>query len=166
MTPKPHDFCVATLTILRAALVVVLGLVVGCEGIEPTADAAAPPCTASACAVPAGDARVAQGKVELGPRQPRLLEFEMPGCAACATMAPVMRQLESKCAHGRDVVRHVDVVAPDGEALASRYGVRVLPTFVAVDAEGAEVMRLSGVQQPEKIAAVLTEITGDGCRVD
>jgi thioredoxin-like negative regulator of GroEL len=99
-------------------------------------------------------------------RKPRLLEFEMPGCSACKAMAPVMRALEKNCAHGLDVVRHVDVIAPDGEALASRYGVRVLPTFVAVDAEGAEVVRLSGVQEPARIAAVLTEITGDGCRID
>ena len=127
------------------------------------------PCTASASACTAPTTVVAApnaSAVAAGPRAPRLLEFEMQGCAACSTMAPIVRSIESKCAHGRDLVQRVDIQRPEGEALASRYGVRELPTFLAVDAEGGEVIRLSGVQRAERLAAVMTEITGDGCVVD
>jgi len=127
------------------------------------------PCTAtaSACAAPATVVAAPNANaVVAGPHAPRLLEFEMQGCAACSTMAPIVRSIESKCAHGRGLVQRVDIQRPEGEALASKYGVRELPTFLAVDAEGGEVIRLSGVQRAERLAAVMTEITGDGCMVD
>jgi cytochrome c-type biogenesis protein len=78
-------------------------------------------------------------------------------------MAPIVRDLEERCTKAGDVVQHVDVVDDAGEALAERYGIRVLPTFVAVDAEGEEVMRLSGTQRSDRMAAVISEITGDAC---
>jgi hypothetical protein len=160
------------------AFLVVVGAAIALRDAPSTADARplaanaleAAPCAASATACAAPTPRDhdagAIAAAEVGPRAPRLLEFEMPGCDACKSMAPIVRSLESKCTHGRGVVQHVDVVRPEGEALASKYGVRELPTFLAVDAEGGEVIRLSGVQRPERLAAVLTEITGDGCVVD
>ena len=142
------------------------GPVVALPAASATAEA---PCTASAsaCAAPAAFVAAPNASaVAAGPHAPRLLEFEMQGCAACSTMAPIVRSIESKCAHGRDLVQRVDIQRPEGEALASKYGVRELPTFLAVDAEGGEVIRLSGVQRAERLAAVMTEITGDGCVVD
>jgi thiol-disulfide isomerase/thioredoxin len=129
-------------------------------------------CSAGGCGLAFGAAgSVAQAGDRVGEliegamRGPHLLEFESKSCAACKKMAPIMRELESKCVKGHDVVRHVDVVEDDGEALARRYGVRVIPTFVAVDAHGKEVMRLSGLQASDKMAAVISEVTGDDCSV-
>lgn len=123
-------------------------------------------CSAGGCGLAIGAAAPLEGMLKRAPAVftgPRLLEFESKSCAACKKMAPIMRELEAKCAKGHDVVQHVDVVDDEGEALAAQYGIRVIPTFVAVDGTGHEVMRLSGMQGTEKMAAVISEVTGDRC---
>lgn len=99
---------------------------------------------------------------------PRLLELEMPGCTACAKMAPVVKSVEARCstsdgAPRAPLVEHVDVTDEEGEALAKRHGVKSLPTFLALDAEGDEVMRLVGLQEPEALATLVAEVTGRAC---
>lgn len=123
-------------------------------------------CSAGGCGLAIGAAQPLDGVIQRAPAMftgPRLLEFESQTCAACKKMAPIMRELEAKCANGHDIVQHVDVVGDEGEALAAQYGIRVIPTFVAVDGTGQEVMRLSGMQATEKMAAVISEVTGDRC---
>jgi hypothetical protein len=50
-----------------------------------------------------------------------------------------------------------------GEALAARYGVTLLPSFVSVDARGFEVARLTGVQAEASIERAVAEVRGARC---
>ncbi len=97
---------------------------------------------------------------------PQLLEFEAAYCSACATMAPVVKAVVSSCAKAAGSVKHVDVGDDRGEAIARRYAVASLPTFIAVDADGHEVFRRVGVQAPKEIASILAEVTGERCVAD
>lgn len=95
--------------------------------------------------------------------KPRLLEFSSEHCPACARMKPVVVGVTARCATQNDTVLHVDVDAPDGEALAERYRVSALPTFLSVDAEGGEVERIVGVQPEERIALAVGDVEGRAC---
>lgn len=79
-------------------------------------------------------------------------------------MAPIVAELERRCLAGDEgsLVR-VNVDEPDGEALAGRYGVETLPTFVGVDAQGIEVTRMNGVRTPQELAFLLGEVRGRAC---
>jgi thioredoxin-like negative regulator of GroEL len=95
---------------------------------------------------------------------PHLVEVGMKGCHACAKMAPVIRDILSKCgASAASLLEHVDVTDPEGEEIGRRYGVTKLPTILAVDAKGAEVSRLVGVQKAGAIAQLVGEVTGRAC---
>lgn len=103
---------------------------------------------------------------ELASGAPQLLEFEAAYCSACASMAPVVKAVVSSCARAATAVKHVDVGNDKGEAIARRYEVASLPTFIAVDADGHEVFRRVGVQAPKEIASILAEVTGEHCAAD
>ncbi|AKT42901.1 thioredoxin domain-containing protein [Chondromyces crocatus] len=95
--------------------------------------------------------------------KPRLVEFTSGYCAACRKMAPIVAELEKRCARSVEgAIRLVNVDDPEGEALASRYGVDALPTFLALNADGGEVTRLVGLQSEEKLASALDTIRA-GC---
>lgn len=94
--------------------------------------------------------------------KPRLVEFVSSNCTVCARMAPVVENVAKKCATGDSLLR-VAVDDADGQALASRYGVRVVPTFVSVDAVGNEVDRMIGEQSPERIAQAVSDVRGEVC---
>jgi hypothetical protein len=126
-----------------------------CEGGHGAPGSA---CTADIAAGEKGDV-VSSGA-------PQLLEFEAAYCSACATMAPVVKAVVSSCAKAASSVKHVDVGNDSGEALARRYAVASLPTFIAVDADGHEVFRRVGVQAPKELASILTEVTGEHCVAD
>lgn len=137
----------------------------GADGGAPAADAAAPCAagSAAACAMQ-GSAGRGGGTASWIAGQPRLVEFSSGACAACERMAPIVAQVERRClAEADGSLVHVNVDEPEGEALAERYGVRALPTFVGIDAQGAEVMRVVGLQTPEALAAALGEVRGRAC---
>ena len=94
---------------------------------------------------------------------PHLLEFMSPNCAACARMLPVVAELERRCAANDGTIIQVNVEESRGESLAVRYGVRVLPTFISLDANGREVDRVVGEQTPEQLALVLRDVRGAAC---
>jgi thioredoxin-related protein len=78
-------------------------------------------------------------------------------------MKPVVVGATARCATQNDTVLQVDVDEPNGEALAERYRVSMLPTFLTVDAEGAEVERIVGVQPEERIALAIGDVEGRVC---
>ncbi len=94
--------------------------------------------------------------------KPRLVEFVSDHCVVCARMAPVLERVARSCDAAESVLR-VRVDDPNGAGLASRYGVRVVPTFVSVDAAGGEVDRLVGEQDSVAIARALGEVRGARC---
>jgi thiol-disulfide isomerase/thioredoxin len=101
--------------------------------------------------------------VDVPTGKPRLLEFSSQHCPACERMKPVVVGATARCATQNDTVLQVDVDEPNGEALAERYRVSMLPTFLTVDAEGTEVERIVGVQPEERIALAIGDVEGRVC---
>ncbi len=131
------------------------------QGAAALAPAHDEPCAAgSACVAALGEG---PGAAAPAASTPRLLEFEAAYCAACATMAPVVTSIVKSCAKASEDVQRVDVGEEGGEALARHYRVGSLPTFLAVDAEGHEVFRKVGVQQPSELAGLVAQVTGRDC---
>ncbi len=128
---------------------------------DPSTSASAP-CDepgAVACAAPTDGVAPA---AEALAGKPRLVEFVSRQCTSCARMAPVVDDLVRRCAKDGTLLR-VTIDDDHGKALASRYGVRVVPTFVSVDAAGAEVDRLVGEQQKDRLEQALLEVRGAAC---
>jgi cytochrome c-type biogenesis protein len=152
---------VATAAIVAVGGAVGAGLLRSGRGL---ASGGAAPCAAgstSACATQLGKAE-GEGQALAG--QPRLVEFVSGHCPACMRMAPVVAELEQRCRVSTEgSFIQVNVDEPDGEAIASRYQVKLVPTFVGVDAQGVEVMRMTGEQSPQKLAVALGEVRGRAC---
>jgi cytochrome c-type biogenesis protein len=129
--------------------------------VDAAASAGCAEGAATACAAPAGDgAPSAEGLVG----RPRLVEFVSGHCAVCAKMAPVVRAIDDACARTDGSIVRVNVDDAEGRALASRYRVALVPTFVSVDAEGLEVGRMVGEQSPRDLAHAVSEVRGEACR--
>ena len=96
--------------------------------------------------------------------RPRMVQFTSPDCSVCRQMIPTVGVITRDC-DGRqiDVVR-VDVQHPDSRALAQRYRVRGVPTFVFLAPSGGEVARLVGYQTLAALRQALAALTGDQCK--
>lgn len=117
--------------------------------------------TPTACAAPAGEvAPSAEGFVG----RPRLVEFVSGHCAVCAKMAPIVRAIEEGCTDSDGSLVRVNVDEPGGRALAGRYRVALVPTFLSVDAEGLEVGRMVGEKTWHEVAHAVSEVRGEACR--
>jgi cytochrome c-type biogenesis protein len=156
--------------LLRAtgALLVVFGVAfvrahLRARSAAPVATASAP-CEAGsshACAAPeVGEVR---GDVALPPGSPRLVEFESAYCTVCERMAPLVREIEQRCSREPGDILRIRVDDERGQALAARYGVRLLPTFLGVDAEGQEVERAVGELDRERLASLFGDVRGERC---
>lgn len=122
------------------------------------------PCEApegTACAAPEGAFEGTPAELPTG--APRLVEFVSGRCPACAKMAPVMDKLAAACVREPDTIVKVNVDEAEGRALAARYGVRLLPTFMSVDAEGNEVSRIVGEQPASQLAMAIGDVRGEAC---
>lgn len=148
---------------LTGAALVVLGGFVAWGGMR---DAVASP-VAEACE---GDAAACEVDVVAGAApgaplppaadEPHVIEFVGTHCPVCARMAPIVDEVERRCS--ANLVR-VNVDEPSGRSLAARYGVRAVPTFVSVDAEGVEVERFVGTQPRERIELAVSAVRGEAC---
>lgn len=123
------------------------------------------PCeSGSACAMQGHPGPGAKGGAAPLAGQPRLVEFLSGSCPACERMAPIVADLERRClAAEKGLLVRINVDEPEGEALADHYGVNALPTFMGVDAHGSEVLRMVGVQTPQKLASTIGEVRGRAC---
>ncbi|MEH3120726.1 MAG: thioredoxin family protein [Sphingomonas phyllosphaerae] len=83
--------------------------------------------------------------------RPLLLEFTAPWCGACRAMKPVLRDIAEDAGEGTSVIE-VDV--EQQEAIALRFGVTTLPTYLLV-VDGEEKARLSGVQTRARLSRLL-----------
>ena len=75
-----------------------------------------------------------------GSALPVVVDFWAPWCGPCRAMAPMFEQAASELA-GK--ARFVKVNVDEQQALASRHGIRAIPTLVLFRG-GAEVKRHSG----------------------
>ena len=119
-------------------------------------------CTTGSCPAPKTSAHPAQAAV-VPTGKPRLLEFSSKRCASCGRMAPLIKSMERDCTARDGTILQVDVDGDEGEALAERYDVRQLPTFLMIDSNGDEVERLVGEQPRQRLAIALADVNGVLC---
>jgi thioredoxin 2 len=79
---------------------------------------------------------------------PVLVDFWAPWCGPCRAMAP---HFERAAQDLRDRARLVKVNTEEAQGLASRYGIRAIPTLVLFR-NGAEVKRASGAMDAGALA--------------
>jgi thioredoxin 1 len=71
----------------------------------------------------------------------KLLDFWATWCGPCKMMAPVIKEIETELG---DKVEVVEIDVDKEQALASKYGVMSIPTYV-IEKDGKEVGRKVGV---------------------
>jgi len=90
-----------------------------------------------------------------GPALPRLVDLGSEGCVPCKKMAPILEELRTEFAD-RFVVEFIDVwQTPDA---GDKYGIRVIPTQIFLDASGKEQFRHEGFYSREDILAKWREL--------
>ncbi len=75
-------------------------------------------------------------------------------CIPCKQMQPVMKSIEEKYGSQIKIVFH-DVWKPEEKHYAQKYGVRLIPTQVFLDANGKEFHRHEGFYPEEEIDMIL-----------
>jgi thioredoxin 1 len=74
---------------------------------------------------------------------PTLIDMGSTECIPCKMMAPMLEGMKKEFA-GKLVVNFVDVGKKDNLALATQYGIKLIPTQILLDAQGKELWRHEG----------------------
>lgn len=82
------------------------------------------------------------------------VELGSVGCVPCKMMQPIMREIEAEYRGQVGVVFH-DVWTEEGKPYIKKYGIRVIPTQVFLDAKGVEYFRHEGFFSREQLVEVL-----------
>jgi cytochrome c-type biogenesis protein len=125
----------------------------------PAATADGGACAASAApgeACGAPEAAWAPPAAAADVRGPAVVELQSRSCPVCRAMAPVVEEAERGCA--AKVVQLL-VEEPRGAAVAREHAVHAVPTFLVLDADGAEVARLVGAQPAAAIRDALRRVS-------
>ena len=85
--------------------------------------------------------------------RPVVVDFTAAWCPPCRMMSPILDELATE----RDDVRFVKVDVDADPALAQRYGVMSMPTFV-VFRDGAPVQTLVGARPRRRLERDLAEV--------
>ena len=82
------------------------------------------------------------------------VELGSVNCIPCKQMQPVMKAIEEK--YGKQIkVVFYDVWKTDQKQYAQKYGIRLIPTQVFLDADGKEFHRHEGFYPEEEIDKIL-----------
>lgn len=92
-----------------------------------------------------------------------MLKFFSPNCPVCRQMIPTINLLKHECASRNVEFRDIDISTPEGRILARSYGVRGIPVFVFIDADGSETARLVGLQPLRALEQAMGVLTGQAC---
>ena len=92
---------------------------------------------------------------------PAVVEVTSHHCPACRKMDPVVAEAERGC--DARVVRAF-IEDEDGAALLQRHGIVGIPTFLVLDASGAEIDRLVGTQSVASVRGALGRVSLRPCR--
>jgi thioredoxin 1 len=82
------------------------------------------------------------------------IELGSVKCIPCKMMQPIMRDIETTYAGQVRVVFH-DVWTDQGAPFARKYGIRVIPTQIFLDANGVEYYRHEGFFPRDQLVAIL-----------
>jgi thioredoxin-like negative regulator of GroEL len=97
-------------------------------------------------------------------QQPVLLDFHAPWCYSCYFMQKiVLNGPEWDKTQRETVVLDLDADSPEGAAIRDQYGVKALPNYVVINAEGEELGRINAertrAQFYPELAAILKRNT-------
>ena len=95
-----------------------------------------------------------QSKAETAKPLVTFVELGSVNCIPCRQMQPVMKAIEEKYGGQVRVVFH-DVWTDAGRPAATKYGIRLIPTQVFLDAEGKEFFRHEGFYPEAEIDKLL-----------
>lgn len=82
------------------------------------------------------------------------VEIGSVNCVPCRMMQPIMKAVEEEYAGQVKIVFH-DVWTPQGKQDAMKYGIRVIPTQIFLDAAGKEFFRHEGFYPKDELVKVL-----------
>ncbi len=98
---------------------------------------------------------------------PVLLDFHAPWCYSCYFMRKnVLTGGEWKQVERGTVVVEVDADSPEGAAIKEQFAVKALPSYVVLNAEGAELGRISAERTRAQFYAELAAITARNTSLD
>lgn len=100
-------------------------------------------------------------------RLPVLVDFRAPWCYSCYYMARhVHTGPEWAALQARAVVVEIDADSPEGAAQMQAWGLRPLPAYVVLDAQGLEIGRLLGEMRREDFYARMEAMLAPRARLD
>jgi len=106
----------------------------------------------------------AAGRGELAATDgPRMVEFMSGHCTVCKHMRPLVHEAEQRCRLHPGGVLQINVDSSNGAALAQRFKVHVVPTFMLLDETNQESSRLVGEQSLSTLEAALYDVAGAQC---
>jgi cytochrome c-type biogenesis protein len=145
------------------ALMIALGVLLATDQLGVLSPDAAPTTEALACKAEGCGVELGEGEGASLEGEPRMVVFTSASCTVCARMHPVIAEAERSCAAPPGAVQRIDIGEGRGVALARRYGVRAVPTFLSVDARGEEVARLVGEQDVAALGRTLGDVRAEVC---
>lgn len=83
---------------------------------------------------------------------PVLIDFYADWCGPCKSMAPILKQLKSEL---KDSISIVKINVDTNQALAAKYQVRGVPTFM-VFKQGKQIWRQSGMQSVSQLKQAIS----------
>jgi len=94
---------------------------------------------------------------------PLLVDFHAPWCYSCYFMATnVLTGPEWQAVEKKSVVVEVDADSPEGAALREKYGVKMLPSYLVLNADGEELGRILGEQTREAFYPQINQFLDSG----
>ena len=90
-----------------------------------------------------------------GKALPQVIDLGRGVCIPCKMMKPILDQLAKKY-EGRAAIEIIDI--GEHPEQAEKYGIRMIPTQVFINAEGKEVLRHEGFMPKEEVEAKLKEM--------
>lgn len=121
------------------------------------------------CVAPAWGASPAGGDLDQALREAKarraavIVDFHAPWCYSCYYMARnVLNGPEWDGVLRRAVVLEQDADSPQGSALQERWGIKALPSYLVLDANGEELGRILGEQTREEFYGALDKLLDRG----
>jgi len=86
-------------------------------------------------------------------RLPKLIDIGAASCVPCKMMKPIIEEFQRDYTEFFET-EYIDLTYPQNQFIASRYGVRVIPTIIFFDELGNEKHRHEGFISKEDVLAV------------